>query len=269
MKKPLTDEEKQARLPYTIPEKMMLARWDVCLIGAGGTGSQVIGGLARMNHAMRALGHPGMRVCVFDDDVVSEASVGRQLFSRADIGQPKANVLVHRVNQFYGTDWTAKIKKFAGSPRNLSEPYHWYRNSELTISCTDTGRSRRDIYKILCESGDGLWLDFGNGRDDGQVVLGEVGYHYHGHGLRLPTVMDLFPELRTDEFEEDPAPSCSVAEALQHQELFTNQGIATLGLDLIWRLYRKGAIKTHGYFMNLESGQAVGIPIVRVASNRK
>jgi len=32
----------------------------VILIGAGGTGGQVITGLARMHYALRKLGHPGL-----------------------------------------------------------------------------------------------------------------------------------------------------------------------------------------------------------------
>lgn len=34
--------------------------------GAGGTGSQVIANLARMNVALQALGHPGLHVTVFE-----------------------------------------------------------------------------------------------------------------------------------------------------------------------------------------------------------
>lgn len=49
------------------------------LIGAGGTGSQVLTALARMNHALIELGHAGFIVKLWDDDKVSEANLGRQL----------------------------------------------------------------------------------------------------------------------------------------------------------------------------------------------
>ena len=41
----------------------------VFVIGAGGTGSQVITNLARMSMALQALGHPGLHVTVFDSVV--------------------------------------------------------------------------------------------------------------------------------------------------------------------------------------------------------
>lgn len=52
----------------------------VIVIGAGGTGSQVITSLARMDRALQALGHPGLYVTVYDPDAVSESNIGRQLF---------------------------------------------------------------------------------------------------------------------------------------------------------------------------------------------
>ena len=63
----------------------------VHIIGAGGTGSQVATNLARMDMALRALGHPGLHVTVFDPDTVSEANIGRQLFSESEIGLNKAH----------------------------------------------------------------------------------------------------------------------------------------------------------------------------------
>eukprot|EP01031_Cornospumella_fuschlensis_P020928 gene20928-25647_t len=42
--------------------------------------------MAKSSRAMRALGHPcGLHVRAFDPDTVSEANVGRQLYSRADV----------------------------------------------------------------------------------------------------------------------------------------------------------------------------------------
>ena len=54
----------------------------VFVVGAGGTGSQVATGLARMSVALQAHGHPGLHVTVFDPDTVAStvfsASRGRQ-----------------------------------------------------------------------------------------------------------------------------------------------------------------------------------------------
>lgn len=74
----------------------------VFVIGAGGTGSQVITNLARMSMALQALGHPGLHVTVFDPDTVSQSNIGRQLFSETELGLNKAVSLVTRINRFFG-----------------------------------------------------------------------------------------------------------------------------------------------------------------------
>ena len=65
----------------------------VFVIGAGGTGSQVATNLARMSIALQALGHPGLHLTVFDPDTVTEANIGRQLFSESELGLNKAVAL--------------------------------------------------------------------------------------------------------------------------------------------------------------------------------
>lgn len=80
----------------------------VFVIGAGGTGSQVATNLARISIALQALGHPGLHLTVFDPDTVTEANIGRQLFSESELGLNKAVALVTRINRFFGFSWEAK-----------------------------------------------------------------------------------------------------------------------------------------------------------------
>ena len=89
----------------------------VNLIGAGGTGSQVLTNLARLDVTLRALNHPGLFVTVYDPDIVTEANIGRQLFGWSDIGLNKAQCLVTRINNFFGNDWTAIPSLYPVCPR--------------------------------------------------------------------------------------------------------------------------------------------------------
>ena len=108
----------------------------VAVVGAGGTGSQVVTALAQLNHALTALGHPGgLVVDVIDDDDVSASNIGRQMFYPADLGQPKAEVLVHRVNMAMGTKWRAIVARLAAG----DELPH-----DIVIGCVDTRVDRVD-----------------------------------------------------------------------------------------------------------------------------
>ena len=66
----------------------------VNVIGCGGTGSQVLTALGRMNYALKKLGHLGLHVTAYDGDIVTAANCGRQLFSEQEIGCNKAEALI-------------------------------------------------------------------------------------------------------------------------------------------------------------------------------
>ncbi len=65
-----------------------------------------------MNHALIELGHVGFVVRLWDDDKVSEANLGRQLFAECELGMYKSVALINRVNRFFGTNWKAATMKF-------------------------------------------------------------------------------------------------------------------------------------------------------------
>lgn len=150
--------------------------------GAGGTGAQVIANLARMNVALRALGHPGLHVTVFDPDIITEANIGRQLFSESELGQGKATAAVTRVNRFFGTTWTAEncrypVRKTQENGDDRTRP------ANIIITCTDNTRSRLELWRLLKKYREAsvnneravyYWMDFGNAQTTGQIVIGTV-----------------------------------------------------------------------------------------------
>lgn len=253
---------------HRIPEQLLSREVKIILVGAGGNGSQMLTGLARLDRGLRALGHPrGLDVIVFDPDKVSEANVGRQLFSAADIGHYKACVLVHRINQYFGLNWEAQPLEYP-----IMDAMWIHQHLDIVISCVDSAKARRMIYRDLCNRTNraNYWLDMGNRQHDGQVVLGEIPWTMdikalHGRTSndpdRLPNIFDLFPEMANPKFKEDNRPSCSLAEALEQQDLFVNQGVSTFALNLLWRLFRDGQLSHHGYFINLKEGRVNPIPV--------
>jgi PRTRC genetic system ThiF family protein len=242
---------------HVLSENFLRQRVKVVVVGAGGNGSHVVNGLAQLHVALLALGHPGgFRVEVVDGDVVSEANVGRQLFSMSDVGRPKADVLVHRLNCFYGLDWESVYGRF--------EECSGGNRCDILIGCVDSKMSRRIIHGRLKECAPAYWLDLGNDRSMGQVVLGEPRRRgQRKNEARLPTVVELFPEILDDRQPEPNGPSCSLAEALESQELFINRSVSTFALQVLWTLFRKGRIRHHGYFVNLETGRVVPLEVGR------
>jgi len=247
--------------PHHLPGRFLERPVAVDVIGAGGSGSQILTGLAQLHHAMLALGHPGgLDVVAFDDDLVSPSNVGRQMFYPSDIGQNKAHVLIHRINMAMGTNWMAVAEKLHPSSIMVRRG-----GSDLVIGCVDTRAARAAIREAGRRSGATYWLDLGNRQHDGQVVLGEFPNSFQDKNRkepRLPTVADLFPESCDPSLEgEDEGPSCSLAEALEKQSLFINRGVALHALNLLFELFRYGGLGHHGVFVNLKTARTSPLPI--------
>lgn len=239
---------------------------EVCLIGAGGTGSQVLTALARMSHSLQALGHAGFKVSVWDDDIVTEANRGRQLFAECEVGLSKASALITRCNRFFGTGWKAVNMKFDSQSGQAK--------AAIYISCVDTVAARFHIAEVVKGATDAshyanaprYWMDFGNRKDTGQVILATVGQIKQPKSEKFETVESL--PFVTEEFVEllrqsdsDDLPSCSFAEALERQDLFINSTLAQMGSSLLWQLFRNGFTTHRGCFLNLGEFRAAPLPL--------
>lgn len=232
----------------------------ISLIGLGGNGSQMLTFLARINATLLALDHPGLHITAFDPDTISEANIGRQLFSEADIGRNKAHVLIERLNRFFGTTWAAHGDVF---PVNSKSPV----KSNFYITCVDSLKARRAIYKAISkfdyksnhEHKPYYWMDLGNSSDFGQFILESLGpikqpKSEHETVDSLPGLFKLFPAMLTKK-EDKSVPSCSLAEAIEKQDLFVNSIVAVHAADLIWKMFREAKIEYHGAFINLATSE--------------
>jgi PRTRC genetic system ThiF family protein len=236
-------------MPHFTPSRLLQHQVDIALVGCGGNGSQMLTGLARLNHAITALGHPGLRVRAFDPDTVSEANMGRQMFGAFDVGSSKAHTLVNRVNAFFGINWRSHFGRYEDDSEHF----------DIMIVCVDSAKARHAIHRNLRNFKTEYLMDLGNRAADGQVVLGEIRPHQDPDKappdhVRLPSPYSLLPELVDVNAIEDDTPSCGLAEALERQELFVNQAIVTPALSILWEFFRYGKLTWHGAFVNLRTG---------------
>lgn len=103
------------------------------------------------------------------------------------------------------------------------------------------------------------WMDFGNSKTTGQVLISTVGVLSQPNSEKyetrsnLPFVTEEFGELLKQSETEDDTPSCSLAEALEKQELFINATLAQMGCSLLFDLFRVGLTENRGFFLNLKN----------------
>jgi PRTRC genetic system ThiF family protein len=139
--------------------------------------------------------------------------------------------------------------------------------AELTVSCVDTVSARFEIAELLMGIDKKMtysrnrplyWMDFGNSKDTGQVVLSTLTTIKQPESKKfrvvenLPLVTAEFKELLENSESTDTTPSCSLAEALTKQDLFINSALANLGASLLWQIFREGMLSNRGFFLNLK-----------------
>ena len=223
----------------------------ILVVGCGGNGSAVLSGLPYLHQALLAFDHPGgLAVTAIDPDVVTETNCLRQPFCRTEIGLPKAIVLMHRINSFWGLNWQgmqAEIQQIAKGTE-----------VDLVIGCVDTRKARRAIDAWVRKSRVLYWLDLGNSASTGQFVLGQPNNAMNREKKnRLLTVAELYPEILAADDKHDQQPTCSAVEALTRQEPFINQNLAYQALAMLTQLLRRGSLSFQGGFCNLATGQLV------------
>lgn len=240
------------------------------VIGCGGTGSLVVPRLARLDYVLKELGMPGLYVIVYDGDIVEQNNVGRQNFNKNDIGEYKASNIVQKINICYGLDWEA---------RN-----HYLENqipkTNIIITCVDNIKIRKFIHEhqLLNQSGynndykkNFYWLDCGNGKDFGQVVLATMqGIKQPEKSIyncvqKLPSIIDIYGELSVYDIEETQGiDGCSMAESLAKQDVFINDEIAIQAVKIVQQLIRHYRISYHGAVVNQRTNKVIGIPIPQI-----
>jgi len=239
---------------HVMPKELLRdhMRISVILVGAGGTGSHMLDGLARLDLTLQQLGHPGLHITVYDDDVVEEHNVGRQRFGFTDLSENKARALVARANRTYGLDCVGSGTRF--EPAESAVGYM----GNIIITAVDDNATRNRVHTLF-RRGFGkqnmktvqnleheeflrthYWMDVGNAKDYGQIVLG-------AHDL--PDAVEV-----NGAYEENPVkdePTCSAVESLRMQDLFINQTIAAHALDMLWQLLRRGVVFKPVVYINI------------------
>lgn len=191
-----------------------------------------------------SMGHNGIYVTVYDDDIVTEANLMRQLFHQSDIGKNKAICMIEKINRFYGYSWNAIPEKYDA---NITD-------ADILITCVDNYKTRESIFKNTL-SQQLYWIDCGNFFDYGQVILSTFA------PIKSKTLnnnflkADFLKAMKSSGKEQESAPSCSLMEALEKQHLFINPMIANIAASMIYEMLNNVIIDYRGVFVNLRTMQ--------------
>ncbi len=253
------------------------------LVGAGGTGSFMAMNLARLAFELKTLGKQATIVIV-DPDCVEEGNIPRSNFCFAETGANKAETLAGRISRAWGIEG-GFIKEGVRPALLQSKTADWSvtisNSNKLTIlvGCVDNYQARLEMHEALKfhneKSYDTAfprlwWIDGGNGRDSGQVLIGnrlnekEICQSALNTPILslLPAPSLQHPELLQPEGGKNTRSirranerlTCAERIRLGEQSLNVNQRVAVEINEMLTALLLTNSLKRFASYFDLESG---------------
>jgi PRTRC genetic system ThiF family protein len=253
------------------------------LIGCGGTGSWLAPTVARAARLVVEKFNKNVRVVFIDPDTVEARNCYRQNFADFEVGQNKAESLARRYGLAWGLDVLALPRAFdAGLDDLLNEDRQTYYGLSILMGCVDNPGARAEIQHYMTEkTGYGAacwWLDCGNDRHSGQVLVGGYNSKHDrtvfpipGYCARLPLPSEQHPELlraQPGEQEETAGLSCADLALRGAQGLAVNQQVAAIAGDTLLQMLVYGSLKRFQTYFDQSSGTMRSTPITPAALER-
>lgn len=216
-------------------------KYEVMIVGCGGTGGFVAEGLCRL----LSLNVP---LVLVDPDRVEERNLRRQNFFPEDQGELKSEALAHRLSRKYHRAIAYSVLPISLTPVGFNS---------LVIGCVDNGPARRDIaarFTATYGNTPAWWVDSGNGDNFGQILIGNrTGAAQHRtseRGDRFYT-LPLPTQQRPDLLRQQPVvASCA---DLDEQGPTINRSMSALVIEVVRRLIA-GTCPWIQLYLDLELG---------------
>lgn len=242
------------------------------IVGAGGTGSFLIPAIARLIFELRAQqGKPEM--LIVDPDVVEASNIPRSNFCAAEVGRYKAQTLAERITLAWGLESQYSAEAF-DAEKHLTPSMNDYRSLSVIVGCVDNHQARGDMHKAIDDfRGYGAsdapnlwWIDGGNGRSSGQVLLGsntkriKPEQHFTGTSIcrSLPAPSLVHPDLleaeKTSTSQDLERLSCPDRIRLGEQSLNINQHVAVEMSEMLTAMFLTRSLKRFASYFDLETG---------------
>jgi PRTRC genetic system ThiF family protein len=253
------------------------------LVGAGGTGSFMAMNLARLAFELYQRGKAASIVIV-DPDFVETDNIPRSNFCFAEIGLNKAETLAGRVSGAWGIE-VGFVKEAFTPALLLTRRDDWTVQSSsqkltILVGCVDNHLARIQMHETLKfhneQKYDSVsprlwWVDGGNGRDTGQVLIGNrLDEKAIGEAAQKSPILSFLPapslqhpELlkaenaktkRAQNQTADEPASCAERIRLGEQSLNVNQRVAVEMSEILSELLLTNTLKRFGAYFDLESG---------------
>jgi PRTRC genetic system ThiF family protein len=255
------------------------------LVGAGGTGSFMAMNLARLAFELKQSGKAAS-IRIVDPDRVETGNIPRSNFCFAEVGQNKAETLAGRVSRAWGIE-TGFVKEGFHPALLQGTRDDWtIQNSSSSqkliflVGCVDNHLARLQMHEALkfhneqkynSQAARLWWIDGGNGRDTGQVLIGNrLDDKTICESAQTAPILSLLPApslqhpellkaesartVKQQNRTADDRMTCAERIRLGEQSLNINQRVAVEMSQVLSELLLTQTLKRFATYFDLESG---------------
>jgi len=253
------------------------------LVGAGGTGSFMAMNLARLAFELNQNGK-WAEIVIVDPDQVEVDNIPRSNFCFAEIGANKAETLARRISGAWGIEVGFVKEGFRPELlQNKNDDWNIQSSNSnklvFLVGCVDNHLARREMHKTLKlyneqrygNSSPRLWwIDGGNGRDTGQILIGNrLNSKEICEAAQKSPILSLLPapslqhpDLLSSGNEKTfisrgqtgDEMTCAERIRLGEQSLNVNQRVAVEIAEMLTELLLTQTLKRFATYFDLESG---------------
>jgi hypothetical protein len=230
-------------------------KYEVMIVGCGGTGGFVAEGLCRLLPV-------NVPLVLVDPDWVEERNLRRQNFFPEDLGQLKSEALAHRLSRKYHRAVAYSVLPVSLTPLGFNG---------LVIGCVDNGPARRDIaarFTTTYGNAPAWWVDAGNGDNFGQILIGNSPRNGVGYEAGSSRIVKLpFPTVQRPELLAQAPPRQEDCTQIAEQGPTINQIMASLLVEVIRRLI-DGSCSWMQLYLDMEAGTLHPVPAMPEAAGK-
>ena len=205
---------------------------------------------------------------IVDPDIVEANNIPRSNFCFAEVGRYKAQALAERVTTAWGIETGFSCESF-DPEKHFKNSNSDYRSLSIIVGCVDNYRARREMHRALDEfrsygeSSRVWWIDGGNGKTSGQVLLGSTTkalkpeQYFTGTSIcrAIPSPSLQHPDLlQPEKIEVKSDLSCPERMRLGEQCLNINQRVAVEMAEVLTEMLLTRSLKRFAFYFDLESG---------------
>lgn len=252
--------------------QIIMKRYNIVVVGAGGTGGNLITSLGRF---LASFDMAGKEYClsIIDGDMVEEQNSIRQPFFGSDVQQNKAVVMQEGLVECFGIpldkirvfpqylDTAAQLKKYAEWASDGMWGNSEHQDVIILVGAVDNNKARKVLHEYFKRSRDIVYIDSGNEFEYGEVCIGA---RFHGVEVYPPRAY-YFPEVLEGEGKSASELSCGEVSQSSPQHYVTNLFASLICLGVITQFMENDRLdggiihfNKDSYFLRHDSVRSVG-----------